>query len=128
MFDIASIGVIGVYEGFAGWLVVVDGIIPQLRRFGDENAAVYQADGAGEDERIQKDLALIHQAVFVFIGENDHFTGGCVFSCPCCVGHIIHHLYDPYPAFFVEAEGDRSGYQGFGCDQLDGEAGVNVHL
>ncbi len=95
--------------------------VPDVGSGPDEDAAVPAGDGGGPGQTGGEEGGGIDATVEIVIGEFADRAEAFV----AALG-VIAHLDDPGGAGFVEGEGDGIGDQGFGGDELGGEAGTDV--
>jgi hypothetical protein len=87
----------------------------QVRRSGDEKSASKRKHAVGESEPGSIDGALIHHAVLICVfQEND-------VSKSASVARIAVVFGDIQAVRAIESERAGGAYQGFGCDEFDGE-------
>ncbi len=95
--------------------------VPDVGSGPDEDTAVPAGDGGGPGQASGEEGGGIDASVEIVIGE---FADGA--EAFVAAFGVIAHLDDPGGAGFVEGEGDGIDDQGFGGDELGGEAGTDV--
>jgi hypothetical protein len=95
---------------------------PEMRRGADECAVAMEDEGAGQNDIIQEDRALVHASIAVGILEYHHATLRLVFRRPVKVLHVTRHLDDPEAAVGCELQDRRVADQRGLGDELDAVA------
>ena len=97
--------------------------VVNVRRGGDEHAAVVADHGRGPGELVDVDAGAVEAAVAVGIGEHADFAQQIagVFA-------VAAHADQEHAARGVEGDGDGVGQQRFGSDEIDAVAGQHFEL
>ena len=127
VFHVTAFGVVGINDDrFAGGLVAVAGDEVEVGLIGVEDAVIEEVDGAGEEDFVEEDGALVDGAIVVGVFEDDDAALGDFFTLAVDVGHVAAHFADPHTTVAVELEGDWFFDEGFCDDGLDREAGGDL--
>ena len=80
---------------------------PEIRRLGDQHAAVEDLQGARQHEAVEEDRPLVHLPVIVHVFEDDDPAGGIAFRGRGEIGHEPRHFDRPQPSVRIEVDQDR---------------------